>query len=184
MKKKVFVLAVIVVMAAILATGTLAYFTDKVVAHNVITSGAVDIDLVETMKTPEGETPWEDQDGVMPGTEVSKIVRVRNNDAESYIRVKVDVKVVSAEGTALDPSVVGITMNTSHWTEKDGYWHYNKSLPTGQTTEMLFEQVNFAGAEMGNEYQNATITVNVDAQAVQAENNGSTVWEAKGWPKD
>lgn len=183
MKKKMFVLAVIVVMVAILATGTLAYFTDNVVAHNVITSGAVDIDLVETMKTPGGETPWEDQTGITPGMDVSKIVRVKNNDAESYIRVKVDVEAVAEDGTALDTSVIGITMNTADWTEKDGYWYYLKTVPAGQTTTVLFEQVNFAGLEMGNEYQNATVTVNVAAQGVQAKNNGATVWEAKGWPK-
>lgn len=36
---------------------------------------------------------------------------------------------------------------------------------------------------MGNEYQNATATVNVSAQAVQNANNGDTVMDAKGWPK-
>ena len=35
---------------------------------------------------------------------------------------------------------------------------------------------------MGNEYQNATATVNVSAQAVQNANNGDTVMDAKGWP--
>ena len=184
MKKKMFVLAAMVIVLAIVATGTLAYYSDYVAAHNVITFGAVDIDLVETMKTPEGEAPWEDQTGIMPGMDVSKIVRVKNNDAESYIRVSLDVEAVAEDGTPLDTSVIGITMNTADWTEKDGYWYYNKSLPTGLTTTMLFEQVNFAGAEMGNEYQNAAIKVNVAAQAVQAENNGKTVWDARGWPRD
>lgn len=183
MKKKMLVLAAMVIVLAILATGTLAYYSDYVVAHNVITSGAVDIDLVETMKTPEGETPWEDQSGIMPGTDVSKIVRVKNNDAESYIRVRLDVEAVAEDGTPLDTSVIGINVNTDDWKEKDGYWYYLKSVPSGQTTAVLFEQVNFAGADMGNEYMNATIRVNVAAQAVQTVNNGTTVWEATGWPK-
>ena len=36
---------------------------------------------------------------------------------------------------------------------------------------------------MGNEYQNATATVDVFAQAVQTANNGATVMAAQGWPK-
>ena len=37
-------------------------------------------------------------------------------------------------------------------------------------------------ADMGNEYQNATATVDVSAQAVQTANNGATVMDAQGWP--
>ena len=35
---------------------------------------------------------------------------------------------------------------------------------------------------MGNEYQNATATVDVYAQAVQTANNGKTALNAQGWP--
>ena len=45
----------------------------------------------------------------------------------------------------------------------------------------MFTKVTF-NAAMGNEYQNATATVDVAAQAVQTANNGSTVTDAQGWP--
>ena len=35
---------------------------------------------------------------------------------------------------------------------------------------------------MGNEYQNATATVDVIAQAVQTANNGTSAADAAGWP--
>ena len=35
---------------------------------------------------------------------------------------------------------------------------------------------------MGNEYQGATATVDIVAQAVQTANNGKTVTAATGWP--
>ena len=35
---------------------------------------------------------------------------------------------------------------------------------------------------MGNEYQGATATVDIVAQAVQVDNNGKTVMDAQGWP--
>ena len=46
-KKRLFSLAVIVICLSIAGAGTLAYFSDQTVAHNVITSGNIKIDLLE-----------------------------------------------------------------------------------------------------------------------------------------
>ena len=53
MKKKIFAVMMVLICLAIAATGTLAYFTSEETAHNIITTGAVDIDLEE----------WQDLDG-------------------------------------------------------------------------------------------------------------------------
>ena len=47
MKNKLLVLGAMVCLIAILAAGTLAYFTTNAVTHNVITSGEIDISIVE-----------------------------------------------------------------------------------------------------------------------------------------
>ena len=47
MKKKILLLASAVICLAILATGTLAYFTSSKTAHNVITSGGITIEIEE-----------------------------------------------------------------------------------------------------------------------------------------
>ena len=47
-KRKLFSLAVIAMCLSIVGTGTLAYFTDSTTAHNVITTGNIDIELIET----------------------------------------------------------------------------------------------------------------------------------------
>ena len=73
-------------------------------------------------------------------------------------------------------------LNTADWTEKDGYYYYTKPLKPGEVTAPIFTAVTFK-ADMGNEYQNATATVDVFAQAVQTANNGATVMDAQGWPK-
>jgi hypothetical protein len=49
------------------------------------------------------------------------------------------------------------------------------------TTEPLFTTVSFS-IEMGNIYQNSRSTVEINAQATQVANNGTTVFEAAGWP--
>lgn len=183
MKKRLLIVSALVLVLAILGAGTLAYYTAKTTVHNVVTTGGVKIDLVEKMQTPEGEKPFENQSGIMPGDSVSKIVRVKNklDSAEAWIRVKVE-KAVKVDGRAVDDSVITLDYNTADWTEKDGWFYYNKPVPTNTETTNLFENVFFAGVEMDNDYQNATVTIDVSAQAVQTANNGTTVLEAKGWP--
>lgn len=61
--------------------GTLAYFTSENTAHNVITSGGVNIEVVEKTQGKDGvlvDFPKEGVRGVMPGSDVSKIVSVKN----------------------------------------------------------------------------------------------------------
>ena len=54
MKKKILLVTAVVICLAIAATGTLAYFTSDDVAHNVITSGGVNIELVEKTEGEDG----------------------------------------------------------------------------------------------------------------------------------
>lgn len=56
MKKKILTVAAIAICLAVLASGTLAYFTAEDQVHNVITSDAVDI-AIEEWKDEVGGTP-------------------------------------------------------------------------------------------------------------------------------
>ena len=189
-KKKMIAMMALVIVIAIIGTGTLAYFTTRVVTHNVITSGGVGITLVETMLSSDGKTEieYKDPTGVMPGEPVSKIVRVHNDDADAYVRVKVDISVEKGSAAVPVGNAISIDYNSDAWTYADGWYYYNDILPGGQTTPALFEEVELSGDNMGNEYQNAKIYVNVYAQAVQAQNNAPTVEKdvttVQGWPKN
>ena len=197
MKKKLAVISVLALCFAIAAGSTLAYFTDSKTAHNVITSGGVGITVVETTKNPDGtevEFPKDGITGVMPGTAVSKIVSVKNTgESEAWIRVKVDTSMTNAEneqlpsaiklsdGTSVD--LVSFKPDTEKWTYQDGYYYYTDPVAAGESTAVLFSEVNFA-PEMPNDYQNSTTIINVSAQAVQTANNGKTVTDAAGWPEE
>ena len=54
MKRRVLMGAIVAIGFSILAYGTSAYFTAEEKAHNVITTGNVDIDLIE-MSDPDGD---------------------------------------------------------------------------------------------------------------------------------
>ena len=197
MKKKILFLAAVAIMFAIVASGTLAYFTAEDQAHNVITTNAVDIEIEE----------WQDPDGdgknylpypntpinVMPGVTVSKIATIKNIEAEAYIRAKCEVVIKTKDGTIMNLStetlagIITLTMNGDDWLRKDGdgaWWYYNAPVSAGTSTEAFFTEVVFDGPNMTNEYQNCTVEVIVKAQGVQTANNGASALEAAGWPEE
>lgn len=182
MKRKLLILSVLAICIATLAAGTLAYFTSEGKAHNVITTGGVKI-AVQEWADEEKTKSFEDVTGIMPGMTVTKIAEIKNTGAsDAWVRVKVEKNIkLQGEGTP-DTALVELNLNLTDWTQgKDGYLYYNKVLKPGEVTEPLFTAVTF-NVTMGNEYQNATATVDVVAQAVQTANNGDTVMDAQGWP--
>ena len=152
MKRKLLLLSVLAICVATLAAGTLAYFSADGTARNVITTGNVSIAVEE----------WADADKTQPFEDLT------------------DIR-LTGDGTP-DPSLVKPDLNTTDWTlAADGYLYCNKAIRPGETTAPLFTCVTF-DAGMGNEYQDATATVHVAAEAVQTANNGVTALEALGWP--
>ena len=187
-KKSMTVIAVIALILAFTVGGALAYYTTDEVVHNVITTGGVKAKIVEEQDDGNGgREPFENnQTGIMPGAEVSKIVTIRNTgDAGFYARVKVDVVITPPDGAQVDPdpSMITLNFNDQKWKlEDDGYWYYKEEIIGGRSTEPLFTTVSFA-EEMGNEFKGCKVDVIVHAQTVQSANNGSSVFEAEGWPE-
>lgn len=182
MKRKLLILSVLAICIATLAAGTLAYFTAEGKAHNVITTGGVEIVVQEWADEARTE-PFEDLTGVMPNTTVTKIAEIKNTGAsDAWVRVKVEKNIeLQGEGTP-DTALVELNLNLTDWTlGEGGYLYYTKVLKPGEVTAPIFTAVTFK-PDMGNEYQNATATVDVTAQAVQTANNGATVMDAQGWP--
>lgn len=182
MKRKLLILSVLAICIATLTTGTLAFFTSEGRAHNVITTGGVKIAVQEW--ADEGkEKPFQNLGGIMPSMTVTKIAEIKNTGAsDAWIRVKVEKNIqLQGKGTP-DADLVELNLNDTDWTlGQDGYYYYNQALEPGEVTKPIFTAVTF-NANMGNEYQKATASVDVSAQAVQKANNGATVMDAKGWP--
>lgn len=187
MKKKMFVCAFVAICLSIVAYGTIAYFTYEETAANVITSGTVKIDLQEWAISEESgeQVPFEDVTDVVPGTEVSKIIQIKNTGSQpAWVRIGLEKSILLAEGITgeVDISLISYDLNTEDWTEKEGYYYYNKALDPGETTEPLFTKVVFAKT-MGNMYQESKAIIEVSAQATQVAHNGDTVFETMGWLK-
>lgn len=181
-KKKVALIAAIVCCVAILAVGTTAFFTAEETAFNVIVTGVLDMKLHE--ETTGGE-PWPvgGISGVMPGMDVDKKVYIENTgNVVFWCRIAISKAITAAEGVEEELGFENIVLdiNEESWTEKDGWYYYNKALEPGKETEPLFTVVQF-GKDLGNEYMNCRVEITVNAQSVQARNNGENALEATGW---
>lgn len=132
MKKKTILVAAIAVMlvAALVVGGTLAYFTDTKTETNTFTMGNVKIDLNEQQKGENGLVPFEKDKQLVPGTSsdgnaVSKIVTVSNtgdNDAWVWVELKIPKYLVSKEYPTNE------SKNALHW---NSYGCFNVEYNSG-----------------------------------------------------
>ncbi len=182
-------IALICLLAFVLST--LAYFTAEQRTHNYITTGSVDIELLEYTSDEDGElVPFpveEGINGVVAGESVTKTVEVKNTGlSPAWVRIKVDKVITLAQGVEGDPDtslIELVGLDTKNWTLQDGWYYYNTALEPEAITPPLFTHVRFA-ASMDNLYQNSVAEVIVSAQAVQSANNGDSALTAasESWP--
>lgn len=242
MKKKLAIVAAVVAVASLAAYGTLAAFTAEETAHNIITAGSVQIELLDKTLPPDedpvdpgfnvdpvmpeatdevdpgfsvdpNDPKWDTgfvhpgADAilempnfndvypygmpVMPGTYASKVVAVQKLDdsADCWIRIQLTPAIQWADGEdhmSHPMEVVDLDLNLGdgayQWTQgEDGWYYYNSPLTADEPfTTALFTSVHFDGPAMGNDYQNSTFTITVDAQAIQRAHTGGSAQEAFG----
>ena len=193
MKKKLLYIATVIICLSLITGGTYAYFTTDEISHNVITTNLVKVDVLNQEEVNGILVDAGNKISIMPSSVVSKVVSARVDEATAWVRMKYEISAYDASGKVMSVSndelkeIVLIEENEKDWIEKDGWWYYKKALGdesnNGDTSAPLFEEVEFSGPKMGNEYQNGTIEIHVTAQAVQKANNGSSVMDAAGWPE-
>ena len=180
-KKRLTLLAVLVILLASIAATVWAYFTTEARARNVITTSKVDITLNSSADSSQAIP-------VMPGVTVEQEIDVANapGAADSYVRVKAEIGLTKAGDSAPitaeeQDRILSVSSDSADWVDgKDGWWYYRNVLsasPENATDEQLSKttplllKLAFSGPNMGNEYQNATGEIAIVAQAIQAKNN-------------
>lgn len=166
MKKKILSIALVVAMVAVIAAGSLAYFTDTESKDNVFTVGNVNITLTEPNWDSTGK---EDAPEVYAGEPLAKDPTVTNDGANPcFVRIKVEnLDQFGNKGL--------ITYRTKYrdgdlgegWVKDGDYFYYTKVLLAGEKTEALFDQIVMPTGLTGDE-QNVR-PINVTAEAVQAQ---------------
>jgi len=188
MKKKIIIALAILACLTVAVGGTLAWFVTYGTARNVITTGGIDVEVVEHQIVNGEPVPYPPEPiQIVPATSVSKVVSAKSLDAPAWVRMTYVTTVLDANGKVKDipadnlAKAVIVHINSNNWTEKDGWWYYKDALSADEVSTPLIESVSFSGPDMGNEYQNCRLLVTVFAEAVQQANNGDTVMDATGW---
>jgi len=179
-KKKLALLTLALVLIATIGVGaTLAYFTDNDSATNTITMGHVDIELKEP-NYEGGEDGGEVKD-IVPGKVIPKdpTITVQEGSQEAYVRATITLseKLTDDQAKKLTDDhakelMDGITILPGWYYSDpeqngDGYYYYNQKLAAGGKA-VLFEEVKIP-EKWGNEVADMTFTIDVAAEAIQAE---------------
>ena len=122
MKRKILALSGLVIFVAMLAWGTVAYFTAEDRAINSLTIGSVDIQITEYAKAydDEGYTQITDQmpayfSNVEPGQRLIKKVVIENRGKNTaWVRAKIIDTITAAgeNGGALDEGVLSSSVHS------------------------------------------------------------------------
>ena len=191
-KKNLLIGSALVLAALLVVGGTMAWFTAAVgPVTNRFTAGTVEIKLhdVGGYDDDKNEVPFTPNGipNVNPGDEYLKIVYVENTGSKAvYVRVYLTPAWTDPEGASLplkagDPSVPMATfplLDNGWFLHTDGYYYYKDPVAPGASTAYLIDGVEFAGAAMTNDYQGATFTLKVEAEAIQASNGAALdQWE-------
>ncbi len=183
-KLKLAVVALAAALAAFMGQATLAYYQAVGTATNVVTSGNIRFIIHET--TDQGKEFPKEGVYIVPGDVVSKKVTIENDCGHPfYLRVKPVYGIDSGELSAED--CFKLNINEEQWEYYDGWYYYKATVDPHETTSQVFSHVEIVGAEMDNAYLGKTLTLTVNAQAVQSENNPITdghTYTASGWPQE
>jgi predicted ribosomally synthesized peptide with SipW-like signal peptide len=162
MRKKIAIIMTTILVGLLAIGGTMAWFTaESKEVTNTFKAGTVDIKLVDIFNGRRAQN-------VNPGDCYYKKVYVKNTGTKNaYIRVK-----LNAEFNPELPVEGVVTYLVDGWETdwvKIGDWYYYKHIVTTRDkTNYLIDGVRFEGKKMDNEYQGATFTITVKAEAIQA----------------
>ncbi len=173
-KKKLFGIGIAGVLVAGLAS--------SLVGFPVFADGPVNISIVEMVDDGAGGYKnWEDITGAMPGMTYSAIPRIINDGSVAvpiWVCLSESVMNGAGETVILPSNTFGIIINPN-WSLNEtvgnasdpasgNCYKYNKQIEPGEFTEPVFTEVTL-NPNLGNEHQNATFSLHIDAYASDEE---------------
>lgn len=176
MIKRDFKNIIILLLLVLTFTGsTYSYFSVHKKVENIITTGSLSIKLIET---DINDRPYPIEEiSVLPGDDVIKKVFVMNDGAHpAWVRLNVKIK-----STQLDQNQLALNFDKNDWVKSGNYYYYKHILNPQDISKPLFDNIKF-NDDIDLKI-NDHLTIEINAEAVQSEFNGNSVFEAKGWNK-
>lgn len=135
---------------------TLSYYSDAEEKVNHAVMGYNEIEI---------EEDYEEPDEIEPGDIINKTVKVKNTGkGDCYVRIK------AVFSHSLTGNKCTVDWNTKDYTynSQDGYWYYNRILPTGETSPALMTKITVGADIMTGVEDMPEIKVIVYAESVQS----------------
>ena len=181
--EKLLIIALILII--IIPVLIYASFISSTMSSNVITFGKLRMELIETSIDENGneiKVKDNENENISLNSNVSRRVRIKNVCSHPmFVRIKLGLLLDNNYDDTLNNSV-WYDINDNDYLYKDGWYYYLKKLEPGKETSNLITQINFNLVGLDN-YSSKTIKLNIDAQAVQAENQADNVFSVQGWPE-
>lgn len=174
MKKALTMVGALALVGALGIGSTLAYFTDKADAENVITMGHVDIEISEP-KFDLATNKTKKITNIVPGDTIAKdpTITVKEGSEDAYIRAKLVFDAVEGSVALTSQQKTDILNNlniddTKWYLAADGYYYYKDAVTAGASVEMFDTLV--IPSKWGNEAANLSFVLEVSAEAIQKDN--------------
>ncbi len=176
------------VLAIAMMLQTISFSARSTTANNIVTFGSVSIGVVESMIDASGEEVAvpEAPEQVSESAPSSRIVRVHNyGDEPAYVRMKIVATATDESGVSYGADhLADYAFSDERWVERDGWFYYRDILDPGQTTGALITAVRFDAPALHDLVGNGQVLLDMSAQGVQSDNNGSSALNAEGWPEE
>lgn len=182
-RKIALITTAVALLAVFMIGGTLAVFTDRGEATNVVTFGQVDVELTEP-KFEELTNHTNKVNDVYPGQTIEKdpTISVASNSSDAYIRAKISYtnQLTKEEQAELEAN---LTMKAGWAKSADGYYYYHDIVKPNNSV-ILFDTVTIPD-DWDNVYAEKTFEIDIVAEAIQADNFTPTYNQDKskvtGW---
>ena len=181
----IFLLTIIIVLISI--ASIVAFISRSTIAKNIITFGNLKMQLIETTldeNNQEVEVDNNENLNITNMPNLSRIVKVKNlGNHDFYARVSLKIIGKDSNNQEIDVTkYVSYNLNTEDWIYKDGWYYYKKIVKQNEYTSSLITEINFDVNSITSKLSDGTIKLDIDAEAVQAENNAENVLDVLGWP--
>lgn len=188
MKKVWLILIFIILCCAFSASISFAFIIKETTTNNVITFGDIKMELLVTTKENNVEKNVNDKEtiDITYNSKVNRNIKIKNIGKHPlFVRVSINLVGISEDGNTIENmDFIDVMSNSKNWIYKDNWYYYKDVVHEDEGANDLLLDLNFDINKITSRYPGSTFTLDINAEAVQAENNSEDILEVVGWPSN
>lgn len=185
-KKRLLLITIILIFCIFSLSISVAFIIKETTSNNIITFGDVKMELYVTTTKDNKEIKVDDGENlnITYNSFINRNIIITNiGNHPIFVRVSFDLKGKDKNDKTINlDGLINIIQNDNDWIYKDGWYYYKEELNSNFETQKLLIDFEFDIDEITNKYPGSTFTLDINAEAVQSENNKQYVLDVVGWP--